>query len=186
MTLDGFWTTISDARQGTRKLVDIPSHLLDVLSQTEEREIIDYATHFRDCLHRAYDANLWLGAVVIFGGCGDDKFSDFRCWLVAQGRDAFESALADPDSMADLEIADGDYGYPILFNLSSVAQRAFCKRAAGDPDDFAACERFESLFPPGEHPALKNEELVNTSDEDAKLLLPKLAARFPDGIRGVR
>src|SRR5438876_10370022 len=115
MTLDDFWKTIDDARQASIKLVDIPAHLVDVLSKMEEREIIDYGSHFQDCMHRSYDANLWLGAVVVLGGCGDDKFTDFRCWLVAQGREAFELALADPDSMADFEKFDGDYGYPTLF-----------------------------------------------------------------------
>lgn len=183
MTLDEFWKTIENARRVTAKLVDVPPYLVNELSRLDEREIIDFGKHFRDCMDLSYDANVWLGAVVIIGGCGDDRFSDFRCWLIAQGRKAFESALEDPDSMAALENFDGDYDYPILFHLNYVAQEAFCKRIAGDPKDFKAGERFESLSPVYKHPALKNEELVQTSDADAKALFPKLAARFPDGIR---
>jgi hypothetical protein len=183
MNLDAFWETIADARRATSKLVDVPSYLVDVLSRKEESQIVDYGFHFRNCMDQAYDANLWLGAVVILGGCGDDRFTDFRCWLIAQGREAFESALADPDSLADLENFEGDYGYPILFCLGSVARQAFCKRVAGDPDDFDAIQKFEALLPRRTHPGLKNEELVNTSYDDAKAVLPRLAAKFPEGMR---
>ena len=179
MTLDDFWKTIDQTRQASGKLTDMPTRLIDILAQMEEREIIDYAEHFRSCLHLAYDANLWLGAVVIFNGCGDDKFSDFRCWLIAQGRETFEAALADPDSMAGLEKFDGDHGYPILFGMGSVAQKAFCRRATGDERDSAAEARFEELFPFRKRPPLKNEKLINKSEDEAGSMLPRLAARFP-------
>ena len=179
MTLDSFWKTIDDARQASVKLVDVPARLTDLLSQMEEREIIDFDSHLLDCMHRSYDAKLWLGAVVILGGCGDDKFTDFRCWLIAQGRQAFEAALDDPDSMAGLDRFDGDYGQPTLFYLNSVSKKAFCKRANAGSYDFATVERFESLLPSHKHPALKNEELVNKSDKEARSVFPKLAARFP-------
>jgi hypothetical protein len=186
MTYEAFWKTIDEGRQAAGKLVEVPAYLVDVLSQMKECDIVDYGSHFWECMDRGYDANLWLAAVVMLGGCGDDRFTDFRCWLISQGREAFDAALADPDSMADLERLDGDDGYPILFHLGAVAREAFCKRVAGDPNDFDAQERYESLTPRRNHPPLKNPELVDTSYEDAKALLPKLAARFPNGMRSIR
>lgn len=44
--------------------------------------------------------NLWGAAYVINGGCSDDCFEYFRGWLVLQGRETFERALANPDSLA--------------------------------------------------------------------------------------
>jgi hypothetical protein len=35
-------------------------------------------------------------------GASDDGFEYFRGWLIAQGREAFDSAVADPDSLAAL------------------------------------------------------------------------------------
>ncbi|MEO7298393.1 MAG: DUF4240 domain-containing protein, partial [Verrucomicrobiota bacterium] len=143
-----------------------------------------FGKHFQNCMDLSYDANLWLGAVVILGGCGDDTFTDFRCWLIAQGRNAFKSAVEDPDSMAGFDNFDGDeHNHPTLFHLNYVSKEAFCKRVGGDANDFGACQRFEKFFPVRKHPDLKNRELINTSDADAKALFPKLAARFPNGIR---
>ena len=183
MSLDEFWRVIDEARAASAKLTEMPGRLVESLAQIDEREIIDFAEHFRNYLYLSYDANLWLAAVVIMGGCGDDTFTDFRCWLIAQGREVFEAALADPDSLAGVESFDGEEGSPTLFYLIAVDQKAFCKRMAGDEDDEAARSRFEELFPLREHPEIRNEELINTSDEDARALFPKLAARFPNGIQ---
>jgi len=32
-------------------------------------------------------------------GCSDDGFEYFRCWLISQGKDVFENALRNPDSL---------------------------------------------------------------------------------------
>jgi hypothetical protein len=181
MTLDTFWLLIENARHASSKLVEMPQKLRDVLCTMDEREIIDFESHYIDCLHRSYDARLWLAAVVIMHGCGDDTFSDFRGWLIAQGRLRFESALDDPDSLADLENFDGDDGDgdPTLFYFGSVAPHAFCKRSTGDERDSDALMRFQALCPLRKYPSLKNEELINSSDQQARAMFPKLAARFP-------
>ncbi|MEO7297041.1 MAG: DUF4240 domain-containing protein, partial [Verrucomicrobiota bacterium] len=83
MTLDEFWEKIESFRRTTERLVDVPPRLVDELSRLSEKEIIDFGKHFQNCMDLSYDANLWLGAVVILGGCGDDTFTDFRCWLIA-------------------------------------------------------------------------------------------------------
>ncbi|MFF5497583.1 DUF4240 domain-containing protein [Streptomyces aquilus] len=36
------------------------------------------------------------------GGCSDDGFDYFRGWPIAQGREDFERATADPDALAEL------------------------------------------------------------------------------------
>ena len=40
---------------------------------------------------------------MINGGCGDDSFSDFRASLISCGRLTFEAAMADPDSLAEID-----------------------------------------------------------------------------------
>lgn len=177
MTLDAFWKIVDNARHSTKRTSEIPEWLLEHLSQYDDSEIAEFKVHLQKRLNQSYDAQLWLGAVVLLGGCGDDSFEYFRAWLISQGREAFESALADPDSMAAFEHFDGEFGLPQLERLLYAPIKAFVKRAGGDA--FAAHERFESLLPPLEGPALRNQELISASDEDARALLPKLAARFP-------
>lgn len=186
MTIDTFWQLIDEARRASGRITDMPQKLIDMLCTIDDYEIVDFESHYVDCLHRSYEARLWLAAVVIMGGCGDDTFSDFRGWLIAQGRTRFESALADPDSLADLESFDGDHGYPTLFYLGSVASRAYCKRVSGDERDFDAGMWFERKCRVREYPPLKNEELISADDEEARAMFPRLSARFGKGMKSER
>lgn len=185
MTINDYWQKIDDARQASGKLVEMPQRLIDVLCTMDESEIIAYQSHYLDCISQSYDGKLWLGASVLMGGCSDDSFSDFQCWLIAQGRAAFESAIADPDSMAERQRFDGDDGYPMLFHLGSVAVDAFFKRLGIAGRDFAIQERFKALCPPWKYPDLKQPEFLDIDDGDDKVqaIFPKLKARFPMGIK---
>jgi hypothetical protein len=181
MTLETFWQLIDDARRASSRLVEVPQRLIDSLCGMDEQEIVQFEFHYIDCLHRSYDARLWLAAVVIMRGCGDDTFSDFRGWLIAQGQARFESTLADPDSLADLDSFDGDEdACPTLFYFGSAAPSAFCKRSTGDEDDHDARMKFHQLCSGREYPPLKNKDLLNLSDEQASAMFPKLATRFPE------
>ena len=44
---------------------------------------------------------LWHAAEIILGGwCSTDSFHYFQMWLVGLGRDAYDAAIAEPDSLA--------------------------------------------------------------------------------------
>lgn len=51
-------------------------------------------------LHRL---RLWGAANVLRWMVNEDSFEFFRGWIVAQGRDLYETALRDPDDLADFE-----------------------------------------------------------------------------------
>lgn len=53
---------------------------------------------------RSYTNPLWAAAYVVNGGCSDDGFDYFRGWLILQGREVFERAMADPDALADVPV----------------------------------------------------------------------------------
>ena len=71
-------------------------------------ELQSFDAHFEDCLDRAYTWGLWGAAYVIGGGCSDDGFWDFRSTFITCGREIFERALKDPDSLAELPCELGD------------------------------------------------------------------------------
>jgi len=180
MTRDEFWAIIEEARRSVGRTSEMPGWLEDRLSQLTQAEIVDFGSHLSECRDRAYDARLWLAAVVLLRGCGDDSFDYFRGWLIAQGRKVFEAALVDPDSLAELGTFDGD---PRLEKMLYVEIGAYCKRLGRDRYDFHAIQQYEALQRRRTHPALQSPELVRASDEDALKLYPKLASRFPSGLR---
>ena len=61
-----------------------------------------YSKHYNECLLKAHSWDLWGAAYVIYGGCSDDSFTDFKGGLLLQGREVFEKAIADPESLMEL------------------------------------------------------------------------------------
>jgi hypothetical protein len=115
----------------------------------------------RGLLHLADRASswpVWEAAVVISRAeLPLDAFADFRMWLIALGRDAFEEAVADPDSLAGHPAvrtlaADPDAPPPDLQDLASAGETAFEMVLAKLSPQFAALTEFPEVLErrPGE------------------------------------
>lgn len=63
--------------------------------------IVRFGTILHRLLARAYTFELLAANFIIQSYVSDDVFEDFRAWLIAQGRERFEAALADPETIAD-------------------------------------------------------------------------------------
>lgn len=104
MTLDQFWNVVEKVHRDSGGDMDRKCELLDAeLRRLALDEVRSFHRHFDECEDRAYTWELWAAAYIIGGGCSDDGFSDFRATLISMGRQTFERALADPQSLADMD-----------------------------------------------------------------------------------
>jgi hypothetical protein len=92
-----FWELIDEG------LTDQPiSERIDTLPERlaafKATAIRDFEKIQRSLEARAYRWDVWALAYLLQGGCSDDAFEDFRGWLILQGQEVFEGAIADPDS----------------------------------------------------------------------------------------
>ncbi|WP_079405590.1 DUF4240 domain-containing protein [Streptomyces sp. 3211] len=94
-----FWKLIETARADAEPQ-GVASRAAQLLTDNPEAEIAAAQQVLWDLLAESYRAPLWAAAYVINGGCSDDGFDYFRGWLLTQGQETFETALADPDSLA--------------------------------------------------------------------------------------
>ena len=104
--------------------------LRTVVHDLSPEEIISFEVAFHRYLNEAYTWDLWGAAYVIHGGCSDDGFEYFRRWLVSRGRDVYEAALADPDSLAQRDMQPGPDNAWELEEIYYVARDVFEERAA--------------------------------------------------------
>jgi hypothetical protein len=103
MTLDQFWNIVEEVHRDSGGDMDTKCELLgERLRKLSPEEVQSFYGHFTDCKYRAYDWGLWAAAYIIGGGCSNDCFLDFRSTLISMGREVFERALADPESLADI------------------------------------------------------------------------------------
>lgn len=108
MDLDEFWSLIEEAGRRARPgpvdgyMARYVARLTGMLRERSPEEVVAFSNHFDDRLRDAYNWDLWGAAYVIGQGlCSDDWFEYFRCWLISMGREVYEQALADPDSLVE-------------------------------------------------------------------------------------
>ena len=103
MNEDTFWRLVDSVWDQAGPITDeYGDALRSMLAALAPEELIGFEKLFDDVMNRAYRWDLWGAGYVVNGGCSTDGFVYFRAWLVMQGRELFERALADPDSLADL------------------------------------------------------------------------------------
>jgi Protein of unknown function (DUF4240) len=103
--VDSWWDLIRAARMVVGDPTDgaaVAAALTGLLSALEPDDIAEFAQPLWTALAASYTTDLWGAAYLINGGCSDDGFDYFRGWLMSQGRAAYERAVAEPDSLAEL------------------------------------------------------------------------------------
>jgi hypothetical protein len=189
MALDDFWRLIeeagvvADARSGDfdERCDAIVTACTDRLATMTADEIVRFSLRQTQVWQQAYDQKLWGAAYLIEGGCGDDGFMDFRQGLISMGREWYERALADPDSLADhpavatekaLFISNVDFNY--------VADEAYT-RVTDIPNGLN--QLLDTL--PHEHPHRGPDEPTGENwdvedDAENRRRLPRLSAIYLD------
>ncbi len=127
MTIDEFWLALGRCRPA--RPVDATFHLefatslRGFLDSLTKDELVEFERHFWTIVRQAYRASLWNVAMIVCEGTGDDDFTDFRAWLISEGRDAFQRALANPASILDL--LQNGRNYPSFGEFIGVARAVY-------------------------------------------------------------
>ncbi|HDX9577753.1 TPA: DUF4240 domain-containing protein [Bacillus pseudomycoides] len=173
MNQEQFWQLISDMNSKDETV----EWLIEQLAAKSADEIADYEMHLQTALGQSYTSSLWAAAYIILGGCSDDSFDYFRGWLIACGQETFESALQNPENLANLIPAcyEEEELIPELEEMLSTGFEAFSLKETGDTEwDNEIWNKFSSLLDEkGFEPFEQDIEFDWEEDED------ELAERFP-------
>lgn len=114
MDVTEFWTLVDKTRENANNDAQEQSNLLtEELAKLSEQEIIEFLQIFYDLKDKAYIGNLWDPAFIIMYYCSDSGFDVFREWLIGRGKVAYENAISNPETLADvLEV--GEQVFPTL------------------------------------------------------------------------
>jgi hypothetical protein len=101
--LQEFWALVESARSDAGgELGEDGAALAKALSVrlSARRDAEQFGRTFADLVRQAATWDLYGAAYLIGGGCDDGGFEDFRFGLVAAGREIYDNALSDADSLA--------------------------------------------------------------------------------------
>ena len=178
-----FWQIVQRAHDASHGNMPRKCELLTAqIAQLSKEDAVEFRNIFDAMMYRAFHHPLWAAAYLIHRGCGDDTFSDFRSSLISRGQGAFETALSDPDTLAD-EPIDEDawffegYQYAVTDGLRAhfpivLRPRSWFALLMG-----GARRRIDTM-PPRTAPPLREPTGERWSEDQLTELLPKLAKRF--------
>lgn len=142
MDPDAFWDLIAGAKRECVQDMDASLQwLTERLTTLGPQQAQDFHDILHGYKHLAYQYGLWTAASLMCDGCSDDGFIDFRAWLIAQGKEVYLAALADPDSLADVE----PYGGCQFESFSYVASEVLNTLTGGDAYDSMDPDGFDAL-----------------------------------------
>jgi hypothetical protein len=170
MQIEEFWRLIASSKASSDGSFDgYAESLQETLSQLPEANIVAFDRTFDQFMNRADTWDLWGAAYIIGGGCGDDSFIDFRSWLISMGQAVYESAVADAESLADIELGPEAEEDVFFEEFAYVASRAYEEKTGTD------MPRTPALA----HAGTSGEEWDEDGDDLAQRF-PQLWAKYGD------
>jgi hypothetical protein len=166
MDANRFWMLVAEAKAQSQGDCNQQVRILQQeLGRCSEDDIAEFDYKLGCLLERAYRRELWMAAEIIMGGCSDDAFAYFRAWLIGQGREVYNNALADPETLVDVDIIPGQE--PMCEAIAYAASRAYKTKTGNE---------LESVEPDFEMPEIEGD----WDEANMAQLLPRLYARYSE------
>ncbi|MCL2549538.1 MAG: DUF4240 domain-containing protein [Methanimicrococcus sp.] len=168
---DKFWEIIELSKADDPQ--DQLDNLTGILAAMTLDDIFGFDYRLDKFLETSYNQALWAAAHIVCGGCSDDEFDYFRAWLISKGRDVYEDALENPDSLINVFERADETDFPENEEILYAALDAY-EEAAGKDDFYDVLDSFDDVFP-----ILEIE--LDWDEDDPKTLeviCPKLFKRY--------
>ncbi len=170
---DKFWEIISKSLKSTKSQDAQERFLISEIEKLTQKEMIGFRLRTDYLLYHTYNSEMWCAAYIMNGGCSDDSFEYFRCWVISRGKDTYYNAKANPDFLIS-EVVEGAEFYDFE-SFWYVALEAFKHKTGKDLYDYIDNENFKTKE--GSYPQFEftwQEE----KPESMKKICPKLLAKF--------
>ena len=167
MDRDQFWKIIAESRPSKdAHPEDCEPRLIELLKQLAPDEIVEWNHIFDQLAKDAYTIDQMGVCYLINTGAGDDGFYYYRCWLIGMGKDVYETALRDPDSLADV-VSPHDRAEAEIYAAAHTAWMD----VTGNPDTAPYPARNEST-------ELKGDDWDFDDDDEMAKRMPRLAEKY--------
>ena len=159
------------------------SVLIRELEKLSPAEIVGFRLRTDKLLYETYSSHMWCAGYVMNGGCSDDMFEYFRRWVISRGREVYERAKADPDSLidaADVSVPESIFDFE---SFGYVAVKAFENKTGKTLYDYI--DRNDFKFGEGDYPKI-DFDWQEDDPESTNRICPRLSARFAENVSGLK
>lgn len=156
-----FWRIV-EAAEGD------PDAVKEQLEKLSEEQVQEWRRIYWEKHKALHSWKTWNAGYLICGGMSDDSYHYFKAWLIGKGQKVYQTALENPDDLADHVSTDE-------------ADETGCDN---ELLNYAADEVMESLFGESDPDYETGEEGPPTGEpfdeDDPTIGFPKLTAKFWD------
>lgn len=161
-----FWQVIEKVKNNSHNDYEEQQKLLaHELHALTPNDLIVFDNRFRFFRGKANTWELWAAIYIIHGGCGDDCFSDFREWVISQGKDFYYRTVENPETLIEMPQEEIDIEWEGMGYIPSTVFEEMTGQAI--PSLF-----IENFTPTGKE--------WNETDDDLKIMFPRLYEKYSD------
>ncbi len=139
-----FWRIIDESIKNTQ--TKSLNHQIGFISEKVKdlrlKEIVGFRMRTDKLLYDTYNSEMWCAGYIMNGGCSDDSFEYFRCWVISRGKEAYYKAKENPDSLIS-EVNNSIESYD-LEDFWYVANWVFTERTGKNLYDYVDYENFKT------------------------------------------
>lgn len=169
-----FWTIIDKSLKNTDNQQSQEAFLIKEIENLTPKEIIGFRLRTDKLLYDSYNSKMWCAGYIMNGGCSDDGFEYFRNWVISRGKDIYNKAKENPDTL----ISQKENGEDEMFEFEGfwyVALKAFKNKTGKNLYDFIDYDNFKTRE--GNYPQFEFD-WEEDNPESMKKLCPKLYEHF--------
>ncbi|WP_028973908.1 DUF4240 domain-containing protein [Spirochaeta cellobiosiphila] len=128
-----FWDLIQKSKLNFGdNLAGRVKYLKETLKEMPEADIFDFEECLRKKIIECDNFKVMAAAKIIDGYVSDDSYIYFRCWLIGKGKQIFDEAIIDPDSLSTAIGADELCDFE---ELLYIATQAFSEKVGKEEDE---------------------------------------------------
>ncbi|OCA81963.1 DUF4240 domain-containing protein [Pseudobacillus wudalianchiensis] len=137
MTEEQFWALLEKCKEKGEEADEQMEWLVAQLSKKSIKDIVMFDSIFNQHYHKSYTSDLWAAAYIVMGGCSDDCFDYFRAWLLYLGKELYEAAIENPETLLPyFKILEEQEEIPQLEELLYVASQAYEEKTGLDDEAY--------------------------------------------------
>ncbi len=99
MEEDLFWSIIEKSLQNFSEQDQQERLLVKELQNLSPAQLIGFRLRTDKLLYDTYSSKMWCAAYIMNDGCSDDCFEYFRLWVISKGKETYQKAKDNPDTL---------------------------------------------------------------------------------------
>lgn len=106
---DTYWSIVDRSVKSTSNQEEQEQFLIADIEKLSPQQMIGFRLRTDKLLADTYNSEMWCAGYIMNGGCSDDGFEYFRCWVISRGKDTYYKAKANPDYLVHEIVKNADY-----------------------------------------------------------------------------